>query len=138
MPRAGLWLVGVPDSRLPQLERPGFVPIVAPREDLAVALAFGLQVGGEACCVFMKDAGLGHCLDSVLTTFLLAEQPLLMIVSSVQSQNGPEHHRIWGAASERILEAVDARVVPWFADRDLISRWRESRSFPLTVLMVSS
>src|SRR6266516_1472258 len=91
--------VGVPDTRLATfIDAASRATTIstAPREDLAVAAAFGASLAGRRAAVYMKDAGLGHCLDAVLTTFRLAQLPLTMLISTTRSRTAevPLHHRI--------------------------------------------
>ncbi len=117
--------VGVPDTRLkPLLDGiSGLVEIeYAPREDLAVAAAFGASLAGFRACVFMKDAGLGHCLDALLTTFRLAGLPLTLVVSTAEpTTKMPLHHQTWHDVLIKILEAlaIPARTISDTARNDL-------------------
>lgn len=80
---------------------------IAPREDLAVAAAFGASLADRRAGVYMKDAGLGHCLDAVLTTFKLAGLPLTMLISTIgELETAPPHHKMWGSVTAGLLSAI--------------------------------
>ena len=59
------WFSGVPDSVMQQVI-PHLRPYqFAPRENHAVAMAFGARVGGRRPCVLLQNSGLGLCGDAL-------------------------------------------------------------------------
>jgi len=76
-----------------------------------VAAAFGASVGGLRPVIFMKDAGLGHCLDALLTTFVLAELPYLMIVATSIADPPVAHHEVWATRLAALIASLGARSV---------------------------
>lgn len=102
-----IW-VGVPDFRLAPLIAtvPTDRMVTAPREDLAVGAAFGATLAGGRAICYMKDAGLGHCIDALLTSFREADLPIHLLVSTAPSPSGPRHHAIWNDSLMDILRSL--------------------------------
>jgi hypothetical protein len=114
---------GVPDFRLAAiLQHVRGRVTVAPREDLAVAAAFGAALFGSPTIIYMKDAGLGHSVDSILTTFVEAKVPYTLIIGTAPT-NGlvPDHHEVWRSRISGLLGVIGANTfdiprvseVPW-------------------------
>jgi sulfopyruvate decarboxylase subunit alpha len=106
--------VGVPDSNLTalmeQVERS--IPVyVAPREDVAVAAACGLTLGGSRPLLYMKNAGLFTCGDALLSLARDMEVGLCLLVgwAGVGADNRP-HHVVSG---ERTTPFLDSLGVCW-------------------------
>ena len=98
---------GVPDSRLAPLLTASLSPIlIAPREDLAVATAFGACLDDQIPVIFMKDAGLGHAMDALLTTFVEAKVPYILLIGTTDTYDGPEHHLLWRHALPWLLRGL--------------------------------
>lgn len=101
------WISAVPDSVfrrvLPALPHWHF----APRENTAVAMAFGACLGGKRPAVLLQNSGLGLCLDALLGTFRLYGQGLLLVVSNrgVLPWEEIQHHD-WGAITDDLLAAA--------------------------------
>ena len=101
------WISGVPDSVfrrvLPALPQWYF----APRENHAVAMAFGARLGGKRPAVLIQNSGLGLCLDALLGTFRLFGQGMLLVVSNRGVLPWEEvQHRDWGLITENLLKAA--------------------------------
>lgn len=106
------WFSCVPDSIfkevLPALQEWHF----APRENHAIAMAFGARLAGKKPVVLIQNSGLGLCLDALLGTFMLYRQGLLMVVSNRGVLPWEEvQHRDWGAITEPLLSAVGIHQV---------------------------
>ena len=108
--------VGVPDSHLTalmdQVERA--IPVyVAPREDVAVAAACGLTLGGSRPLLYMKNAGLFTCGDALLSLARDMEIGLCLLVgwAGVGADNRP-HHVVCG---ERTTPFLDSLGICWRA-----------------------
>lgn len=105
------YFVTVPDSvfrtsyrHLPDL-------VVAPRENHAVAEAFGARLGGRRPCVLMQNSGLGLALDALIGLFRLYEVGLLLVVSSRGELPWEEvQHREWGTITHDLLEILGVRT----------------------------
>ena len=101
------WITSVPDSVfkrvLPALNNWHF----APRENHAVAMAFGARLAGRRPAVLLQNSGIGLCLDALLGTFFLYRQGLLLVVSDrgVLSWEEIQHHD-WGRITIPILAAA--------------------------------
>ena len=101
------WFSAVPDSIfrrvLPALPEWHF----APRENTAVAMAFGALLGGKRPAVLMQNSGLGLCLDALLGTFRLYDQGLLLILSNRGVLPWEEvQHQDWGRITVDLLTAA--------------------------------
>ena len=108
--------VGVPDSHLTalmeQVERS--IPVyIAPREDVAVAAACGLTLGGSRPLLYMKNAGLFTCGDALLSLARDMEIGLCLLVgwAGVCTDNRP-HHVVSG---ERTTPFLDSLGICWRA-----------------------
>jgi sulfopyruvate decarboxylase subunit alpha len=101
------WFSAVPDSIfrrvLPAL--PDWH--IAPRENTAVAMAFGAHLGGKRPAVLMQNSGLGLCLDALLGTFRLYNRGLLLILSNRGVLPWEEvQHQDWGHITGDLLNAA--------------------------------
>ena len=101
------WFSGVPDSVfqkvLPALRHWQF----APRENSAVAMAFGARLGGLRPCVLIQNSGLGLSIDALLGTFHLYNTGLLLVVSNRGALSWEEvQHQYWGKITRRLLAAA--------------------------------
>jgi len=99
------WFSAVPDSVirqvLPKLPDCQF----APRENHAVAMAFGARIGGKKPCVLLQNSGLGLALDALLGLFGLYRQGLLLVVSNRGELAWEEvQHQDWGELTRPLLE----------------------------------
>ncbi|MEU8782043.1 hypothetical protein [Streptomyces sp. NPDC048637] len=106
--------VGVPDSHLSALmeQVAQSIPVhIAPREDVAVATACGLKLGGARPMLYMKNAGLFTCGDALLSLARDMEVSLFMLVgwAGVGSDHLP-HHVVSG---ERTTPFLDSLGIPW-------------------------
>lgn len=89
------WATGVPCSLLTGLFREleagtcalDYVP--APREDTAVGMAVGAQLGGRRPVVLMQNSGLGYCLN-VLTSLTLVYDVHPFLVVSWRGHDGTD------------------------------------------------
>jgi phosphonopyruvate decarboxylase len=111
------WISAVPDSVfrrvLPALPQWYF----APRENHAVAMAFGASLGGKRPAVLLQNSGLGLCLDALLGTFRLYGQGLLLVVSNRGVLPWEEiQHQDWGAITADLLTAAGIAQVDFDAE----------------------
>jgi sulfopyruvate decarboxylase TPP-binding subunit len=102
--------LGVADSQLSDVltaiaQR---VPLVfAAREDAAVAMAVGMELAGRRAAVFMKNAGLGTSLDSLISLAIAAEVPVVLVVGWAGSgRDTLPHHVVMGDRTIALLEAA--------------------------------
>lgn len=88
--------------------------IPAPREDIAVSLAFGwgLSTGGLPL-VIMQNSGIGTSLDAIMTEPLLYEIPILFLITwrgffkkGIDDIGDEPQHWLWGDTTKSILESV--------------------------------
>lgn len=104
------FFTGVPDLLLAGivetlLTRRLYTPAV--REDEAAALASGAYLGGKVPAVLMSNAGLGTCLNTLLSLHQLYRHPCLLIVAwrGFEGRDAPEH-RAMGQAMTSLLDTV--------------------------------
>lgn len=111
------WFTTVPDSVFrrvyPALSHWHF----APRENHAVAMAFGARLGGRNPCVLIQNTGLGLCMDALLGTFRLYGQGLLLVVSNRGVLSWEEmQHQEWGTITEALLSAARIQQISFDAE----------------------
>lgn len=108
------WLVVVPTSGMSavylQFERSGRC-LYATREEEAVAIATGLAIGGQRSTVLMQQAGVGNCLNAVLS---LSDAynvyfPILVVDRSTDDPNPVQ--RVSSRGTGRALDALGARLL---------------------------
>ena len=102
------WFSGVPDSVLaPVIDLlPGYLP--APRENHAIAMAFGVRLGGGRPCVLIQNSGLGLLIDALYGLQHLYKLGVLMIVSDRGRLEWEEpQHQKWGRNTRSVLRVAD-------------------------------
>lgn len=108
--------VGVPDSTLTSLmaKLGESMPVhVAPREDVAVAVACGLELAGAQPLVYMKNAGLLASGDALLSLARDIEVPLFLLVGWAGAWHDRlPHHVVTG---ERTTPFLDSLGISWRA-----------------------
>jgi sulfopyruvate decarboxylase TPP-binding subunit len=93
------WYSGVPSGRLKALYRevPQDQYYFAPREDHALAMAFGARILGKKPCVFMQNSGVGYIGDVVLGLYKPYKTGVMMVVDCIgEGPDKPPQHRQWG------------------------------------------
>jgi sulfopyruvate decarboxylase subunit alpha len=102
--------IGVADSQLSDVLAAiaKQVPLLfAAREDAAVAFAVGMELAGRRSAVFMKNAGLGTSLDSLISLAIAAEVPVLLVVGWAGSgRDTLAHHVVMGDRTIALLAAA--------------------------------
>lgn len=104
--------VGVPDTILADLFARLPLPVfTAPREDVAVAAAVGLVLGGRHPVLFMKNAGLLTCGDALLSLARDCGIGLFLVVgwAGIDADRLP-HHTVTGVHTVPFLDALR---IPW-------------------------
>ncbi len=106
------WFTGVPNSMFRNVQ-PLLVPYLnAPRENHAIASAFGARLGGKKPCVMMQNSGLGFCGDALYGLFHLYGQGVLLLITwRGELQWEETQHQHWG---RRTLETLSVLDVPVF------------------------
>lgn len=138
--------VGVPDSQLGSVlavlaER---MPVeFTLREDVAVAAAVGAGLVGRRFAVFMKNAGLGTSLDSIVSLSIGAEVPVVLVVGWAGAGTDTlAHHVVMGERTRGLLDGIGVPydIVTGEADDApavLAARWagchRDRRPYALLV-----
>lgn len=99
-----------------------------PREDIAVAGAVGAWLGGAKAAVLMKNAGLGNCIDGILSLAQVSGAHFVLVVGWAGTGNDlVPHHLVSGAATPGLLSAcgLEPTVLRPFDSRvDGLSRIR--------------
>ena len=106
------WFTGVPDSMFRKVQ-PLLEPyLTAPRENHAIASAFGARLGGKRPCVMMQNSGLGLCGDALYGLFHLYGMGVLLLITWRGELEWEEpQHQHWG---QRTLEYLSVLDVPVF------------------------
>ena len=101
------WFCAVPDSVIKRTIALLSPLYFAPRENHAVAAAFGAALGGRRPCVLMQNSGLGLCLDALLGLFRLHGQGLILVVSNRGELAWEEiQHRDWATVTGPLLASA--------------------------------
>jgi sulfopyruvate decarboxylase TPP-binding subunit len=115
------------------------------REDAAVAMAVGMELAGRRAAVFMKNAGLGTSLDSLISLATAAEVPVLLVVGWAGSgRDTLPHHAVMGDRTIALLEAagIEYGIVrrhgsredaAAFSDQAMLAARRHRRPYALVV-----
>jgi len=88
--------------------------IPAPREDIAVSLAFGYGLATQKLpLVIMQNSGIGTSLDALITEPILYKIPILLIVSwrgfykkGIDEIGDEPQHWLWGDVTRSLLENI--------------------------------
>ncbi len=94
--------VGVPCSKL---KLKSDVPCT--REDEAVAFAAGASMAGAKATVFMQNAGLGNCIDTI--TCLLKPYGI-KIHFVISHRTKPKHHEFMGSITKELIKLLRLKV----------------------------
>jgi sulfopyruvate decarboxylase subunit alpha len=92
------FIVGVPCS---DLKMDSAVPCT--REDEAVALAVGAWLCGKKPTVFMQNAGLGNCIDTITSLVKPYDIGIKFIIAN---RTTPEHHAFMGKITPELLKML--------------------------------
>ncbi len=135
------YFTGVPDGALKKI-LPHLDPYYpAPREDHAIAMAFGARLIGKKPCVLMQNSGVGYIGDVLLGLTTLYRTGVVIIVGCRgEFANEEPQHRAWGYERTRRLirtYGVEACDIRDFAPDDLpeIITYNLNRSYPLALLI---
>ncbi|MBN2344066.1 MAG: hypothetical protein JXX29_23200 [Deltaproteobacteria bacterium] len=105
------WFSGVPDSMFTRI-----IPHLAdyhfsPRENHAVAMAFGARIAGAKPCVLLQNSGLGLCLDALIGLQRLYQKGLVLLVTQRGELEWEEiQHQDWGKYTLPLLESINIQV----------------------------
>lgn len=106
--------IGVPDSTLTSVVSmlgQSITVQAAPREDVAVAAACGLELAGSRPLLYMKNAGLLTCGDALLSLARDMEIPLFLLIGWAGSGTDQlPHHVVTGERTTGFLDSLD---IPW-------------------------
>ncbi|KKL62169.1 hypothetical protein LCGC14_2187880 [marine sediment metagenome] len=112
------WYTGVPSGRLKAIYRaiPEDKYYFAPREDHAMAMAFGARLMGKKPVVFMQNSGVGYIGDVVCGLYNIYKTGVIMVVDCIgESPERPPQHVEWG-----YNRTVDVLVALGIWVRDLL------------------
>ena len=112
------YFTGVPDGVLKTAFSNVSPYYPAPREDHALAMAFGARMMGKKPCVFMQNSGVGYIGDVLLGLTTLYDTGVIMVVGCRgEFENEEPQHQAWGYyRTKSILQTYKVHVV------DLIER----------------
>lgn len=79
----------------------------APREEVAVAAAAGAYLAGRRPVVFMQNSGLGYCLNTLTSLFLIYRIPLVLVISWRGHSADAIEHVVIGKSVEHLLDDID-------------------------------
>ena len=102
------WFSGVPDSMYTKL-----IPLLspyhfAPRENHAVAMAFGARLTGARPCVLMQNSGIGLCIDALLGLQRLYQKGIVLLVTLRGELAWEEvQHQDWGQCTLSAIQAFE-------------------------------
>ena len=91
------YFTGVPDGALKKVFEKVAPYYPAPREDHALAMAFGARLMGKRPCVIMQNSGVGYLGDVLLGLTTLYNTGVILVVGC-RGEFGDEEpqHRQWG------------------------------------------
>lgn len=102
--------IGVPDSLLQgfieRINKSAAKHMIAVNEAHAVAIAFGLILGGRKPCVYLQNSGLGNIINP-LTSLCLPSNICPFLV--IGHRHTLPQHKIMGEADEKILKLIGYR-----------------------------
>ena len=118
------YFTGVPDGVLKTIFRNVSPYYPAPREDHAVAMAFGAQMVGKKPCVFMQNSGVGYIGDVLLGLTTLYETGVIMVVGCRgEFENEEPQHRQWGYRHTRgILQIYGVSCIDLLEKENVVIR----------------
>ena len=91
------YFTGVPDGVLKTVFSNVSPYYPAPREDHAMAMAFGARIIGKRPCVFMQNSGVGYIGDVLLGLTNLYRTGVIMVVGCRgEFEDEEPQHRAWG------------------------------------------
>lgn len=117
------WYTGVPSGRLEAIYR--VMPdqyYFAPREDHAMAMAFGARMMGKKPCVFTQNSGVGYIGDVICGLHKIYNTGVIMVIDCIgESPDKPPQHVQWGyTRTMRMLQVLDVRVLDLLDKNDAV------------------
>ena len=105
------YFTGVPNSMFRKV-LPHLNPYVAmPRENHALAMAFGLRLGGRRPCLLIQNSGLGLLGDALFGLQRLYQTGVVMAVAWRGELVWEEpQHRHWGEKTSEFLSVLNIRI----------------------------
>ena len=118
------YFTGVPDGALKKVmaEVDPYYP--APREDHALAMAFGALLIGKRPCVFMQNSGVGYIGDVLLGLTTLYQTGVIMVIGCRgEFENEEPQHKRWGYdRTRRLLQIYDVSCIDLLEKENVILR----------------
>lgn len=134
------WFTGVPDSMYKNV-LPNLSPYTpSPRENHALAMAFGTRLGGKRPCVLMQNSGLGLSGDVLYGLFHLYRLGVMLVVAwrGELGWEEPQHH-LWGKKTLDYLSVLDVAVFDFqelgLAGVSRAAEWAFERNQPAAILV---
>jgi sulfopyruvate decarboxylase TPP-binding subunit len=118
------YFTGVPDGVLKKVFSNVSPYYPAPREDHAMAMAFGAQMVGKKACVFMQNSGVGYIGDVLLGLTTLYKTGVIMVVGCRgEFENEEPQHRQWGYRNTRgILQIYGVSCIDLMEKENVVIR----------------
>lgn len=118
------YFTGVPDGVLKKVFSNVSPYYPAPREDHALAMAFGAQIVGKKPCVFMQNSGVGYLGDVLLGLTTLYKTGVIMVVGCRgEFENEEPQHQAWGYyRTRRILQNYGVSCIDLLEKENVVIR----------------
>ena len=118
------YFTGVPDGVLKKVFSNVSPYYPAPREDHALAMAFGAQMVGKKPCVFMQNSGVGYIGDVLLGLTTLYKTGVVMVVGCRgEFENEEPQHQAWGYYRTRsLLGTYGVRMIDLMEKENVVIR----------------
>ena len=134
------YFTGVPDGVLKTIFRNVKPYYPSPREDHALAMAFGARMVGKRPGVFMQNSGVGYIGDVLLGLTTLYKTGVIMVVGCRgEFENEEPQHQAWGfTRTRRILQTYGVVCYDLIEKENVVLRaadtaWRLNR--PVAILI---
>ncbi|MHA2062967.1 MAG: hypothetical protein ACXABY_01155 [Candidatus Thorarchaeota archaeon] len=118
------YFTGVPDGVMKTVFSKVSPYYPAPREDHALAMAFGATLIGKKPCVFMQNSGVGYIGDVLLGLTTLYETGVIMVVGCRgEFEHEEPQHRAWGySRTRRLLWTYGVSVIDLMEKENVVIR----------------
>ena len=118
------YFTGVPDGALKKLLSFVAPYYPAPREDHALAMAFGARLMGKKPCVLMQNSGVGYIGDVLLGLTTLYNVGVVMVISCRgEFENEEPQHQAWGYyRTKNVLQTYKVHVVDLIEKENAVVR----------------
>ena len=134
------YFTGVPDGALKTVFSKVSPYYPAPREDHALAMAFGARMMGKRPCVIMQNSGVGYLGDVLLGLTTLYDTGVILVVGCRgEFENEEPQHQAWGYhRTVQILSNFKVRTYDLNERENVVLRaadlaWRKNRPVAIAI-----